>query len=309
MKTATTSLALVVTLGMLASSSIGCSSSSEKEDVDTASAISELRSPTGTFSEANAAKAFGGYRSDRANSSKVAAPGLGSAGGSSTQSIRLLDSASSAQSGCGANQPCACPNGGSLTYQAGSSPDGQLVRVTFDACGFEDGWGFDGKAILLASNKSLLGLDEPAASTPTAPKKPATGFGGEDDTTPDLREADDSGYGSGAKAFLVAAKGTATDGKRSLALSFALLRESPYSFLAVSVPDGKIVIGVSDDGRAIVRSKEGTWRCQSGARGWTCTSDKGQKMEVAEDADGATASNDSVTPPSDGPSEGIGAAF
>lgn len=283
MKTATSCLAVVV-LGMLASSSIGCSSSSEKEDVDTDSAISELRTPTGSFSQANAAKAFGGYRSERANSSKVAAPGaLGSSGGSSTQSLRLLDSASSAQSGCGAGQACACPNGGSLTYQASSSPDGQLVKVTFDSCGFEDGWGFDGKAILLASNKSLLGLDEPEA---TAPRKPAGTFGNEDGSG--LREAEESEYGSGAKAFLVAAKGTATDGKRSLKLSFALLREQPYSFLAVAVPDGKIVIGVSDDGRAIIRSKEGTWRCQSGSqsKGWSCTSDKGQKMDVSEETEG-----------------------
>ncbi len=297
MKNAITCLAAVVSLGMLASSSIACSSSEEKEEVDTGSALSQLRSPTGSFSEASAGKAFGGYRSDRASSSKVAAPSsIGSAGQSGTQSIRLLDRASSAQSGCGANQACACPNGGSMTYQAASSPEGQLVKVTFDECGFEDGWGFDGKAILLASNKSLLGLDKESAAPPPA-KKPATDFGSDTGSGSGLHEAEDTGYGGGAVAFLIAAKGTATDGQRKLALSFALLRESPYTFLAVAVPDGKIVIGVSDDGRAIVRSKEGTWRCQSGARAWSCTSDKGQKMEIAEEASGAVG----ALPSSDSP--------
>ena len=56
------------------------------------------------------------------------------------------------------------------------------------------------------------------------------------------------------------------------------------------------MIGVSDDGRAIVRSKEGTWRCQSGARGWTCTSDKGVKMDVSEEAPSELASNETPSP-------------
>jgi hypothetical protein len=60
--------------------------------------------------------------------------------------------------------------------------------------------------------------------------------------------------------------------------------EAQYAFLAVKVADGTIVIGVSDDGRAVVRSKEGTWTCQSASDGWSCKSDSGEALTVAEEA-------------------------
>jgi hypothetical protein len=261
-KTSTTALVAIVAL---ATSSIACSSSSDKtEDVDTGSALSALRAPTGSFSEKTAGKAFGGYRSDRANSSKVAPPGVAGAGGTRTQSIRLLDKASAA---CGQGQSCACPNGGSLSYTGASSADGQVVKVTFDECKFEDGWGFDGKAVALASKKSLLAIasDEPATD-----------------------------LGNGVVALLLAMKGTATNGARKLPLELALVTEGHYAFLAIAVPDGKIVIGVSDDGRAIVKSKEGTWTCNNASSGWSCTSDSGKSMTVTEEA------------PSESESEGAG---
>jgi hypothetical protein len=92
---------------------------------------------------------------------------------------------------------------------------------------------------------------------------------------------------------------------KQLPLEFALLTEAQYAFLAVSVPDGKIVIGVSDDGRAIVKSKEGTWNCHSSSKGWSCTSDKGKSMDVTEDiaSEGASASNDEASEPSDSSSD------
>jgi hypothetical protein len=273
-KTAITALAAALAMGTLVTSSIACSSSSSgQDDVDTDSALSALRSPTGSFSEQTAGKAFGGYRSDRSTSSKIAPPGVSSTG-TSTQSIRLLDQTSSAA--CSQNQ-CACPNGGTMTYQTASSPEGQAVKVSFDACGFEDGWGFDGKAILLASNKSLLGLTAPA---PTAPKPPSTSGLEEADG----EESAPKAGSTGAVAYLVAAKGTVSYGSKKSPIAFALLRESPYTFLAVAVPDGKIVIGVSDDGRAIVRSKEGTWKCRGTAQAWSCTSDQGKTLELKEEA-------------------------
>ena len=292
MKTATTALVALVVLGTV---SIGCSSTTTKgEEVDTGTALSALRSPTGSFSKASGASAFAGYRSKRADSAKVSAPDAAPSNGTSgTSSIRLLDRAATSQA-CSQGQACACPNGGSMSYSAQSSPEGQLVRVKFEACGFEDGVGFDGDAILLASTKSLLGIDAPAeapAKTGTsAPPSSADGASG------GLKEAQPSApTGSGsAVSVLLAAKGTITDGTRKLPIEFALLTEGHYAFLAVSVPDGNIVIGVRDDGNAIVRSKEGTWRCKSGARGWACTSEQGEVLEVAEE--GAPASDGSSAP-------------
>jgi hypothetical protein len=181
-----------------------------------------------------------------------------------------------------------------MSYSAESSSEGQMVKVQFEKCGFEDGFGFDGNAILLASTKSLLGLaaeDAPAKAPTTTTPPPSSGGGG-------LKEAEPAESapttGGNVVAVLLAAKGVATDGTRKLPLEFALLTESHYAFLAVSVPDGNIVIGVSDDGNAIVRSKEGTWKCKNASRGWTCTSDKGEALELEDD--GAVANSDSPTP-------------
>lgn len=293
-----TTLALAAAVA-LASSSIACSSPAEKEDVDTGSALSALRSPTGSFSKESAGKAFGGYRGQKANASKVSAPGVSGSGSSSAQSIRLLDRGTSS-SECGQGQACACPNGGSMSYSGESTSEGQLVKVTFDACVFEDGFGFDGKAVLLASTKSLLGVSEqpPPSSASGGLGTADFGQGG------GLTEADASESGAGAggggsyAALLIAAKGTASQGSQTLPLEFALLTEAHYAFLAVKVPDGSIVIGVSDDGRAIVKSKEGTWSCQSSAAGWSCKSDKGESLTVVEEAP-----SDDSAPSSNEPSE------
>jgi hypothetical protein len=273
-KTSTTAFVAIVAL---ATSAIACSSSSGSGDeVDTSTALSSLRTPTGSFSEATAGKALGGYRAGRADSARVSTPGasVGSASaGTKTASIRLLDKASAS---CGGGQSCACPNGGSLSYAAESNADGAAIKVSFSACGFEDGWGFDGKAVLLASKKSLLG-------TPAAPAAPAA----TDDTSasPDTGTgAVGTSFGSEYVSILVAAKGVASNGGNRLELEFALVAEAHYAFLAVQVADGKVIIGLSDDGRAIVKSKEGTWTCTTSATSWTCTSDTGKSMTVTEDS-------------------------
>jgi len=288
-KTATTALVAIVAL---ASSAVACSSSSGNTDeVDTGSALSSLRTPTGSFSEQTAGKAFGNYRSGRANSSKISTPGatVGSdTAGTKMASIRLLSNASAS---CGGGQACACPNGGSLTYSAEQNADGAAIKVSFDACGFEDGWGFDGKAVLLASKKSLLG-------TPVAPATPAAVPGA---TGAAAASADNgtaavgSSFGSEYVSILLAAKGTASEGANKLQLEFALVAEAHYAFLAVQVADGKVVVGVSDDGHAIVKSKEGTWTCNTTSNttgsGWTCTSDSGKSMTVTEDASSDTSAD------------------
>lgn len=285
-----TTLALAA-LFAVASSSIACTSPTEREDVDTDSALSALRTPTGTFSAETAGKAFGGYRGQKANASKVSAPGVSGSGTSATQSIRLLDRATSSQA-CRQGQACACPTGGSMSYAGTSSGDGLLVRVTFDACVFEDGFGFDGKAVLLASKKSLLGVSAeaapakaPAASSTDGDAAGLGEGGGLTEAAPVEPGGGSSNVIGGYAALLVAAKGTATTGNLSLPLELALVTEAHYAFLAVKVADGTIVIGVSDDGRAIVRSKHGTWKCTSSSSRWSCTSERGETMDVAEEAE------------------------
>jgi hypothetical protein len=292
-----TTLALAA-LVALASTSIACSAPTAKEDVDTGSALSALRSPTGSFSAQTAGKAFGGYRGQKANASKVSAPSPSGSGTSGTQSIRLLDRATTSAA-CGQGQACACPNGGSMSYAGESSPDGQLVKVTFDACVFEDGFGFDGKAVLLASTKALLGIAN-EASSPKAPSAPTgDAAGAEPAPSGGLVEADASEASEASEAsaggyvsLLLAAKGTATQGTKTLPLELALVTEAHYAFLAVKVPDGTIVIGVSDDGRAVVKSKEGTWSCRSSASGWACTSEAGESMNVVEEEESESSASE-----------------
>jgi hypothetical protein len=285
-----TSTSAFVAILALATSAMACSSSSGSGDeVDTSTALSSLRTPTGSFSEATAGHALGGYRAGRANSSRVSTPGasIGSASaGTKTASIRLLDKASAS---CGGGQSCACPNGGSLSYAAESNADGATVKVSFNACGFEDGWGFDGKAVLLASKKSLLGT--PAAPASAAPATPATPAATDGTTASPDTTADTTGTGAAGTSFggeyvsiLVAAKGVASNGGNRLELEFALVAEAHYAFLAVQVADGRVIVGVSDDGRAIVKSKEGTWSCTTSASSWTCTSDTGKSMTVTEES-------------------------
>lgn len=299
MKIAITALAAVIALG---TSSIACSSpaSDKGGEVDEGSALSQLQNPTGSFSDKTAGSAFGNYRAKKADSSKVATPGASGGSGTLPGSIRFLSETSGSQ--CQQGAACACPGGGTMSYTGSQTADGQLVKVAFDKCVFEDGFGFDGKALLLASNKSLLHIEGAPAAAPSAPSDPSTPPSDSSGLKP--AQGASAGGGTNAVAILLAAKGVASQGARKLPLEFALVTEGHYAFLAVKVPDGNIVIGVSDDGNAIVRSKEGTWRCTAGSAGWSCTSDKGQKMNVTEEApsEGSVTSGEPSAPsaPSDG---------
>lgn len=297
-----TTLPAFVAVVALASSSIACSAEEKTNEVDTDSAISALSNPTGTLTRESAGKAFGGYRQQRAESSKVSAPAA-NGGGIAPGSIRLLDQASAGQGGSQR-----CPSGGSMTYQAEQNANGALVKVRAEACSFEDGFSFDGNMVLLASKKSILGISAeesaPAPSKPSAPAKP----GSSDDEYGDsmggsgsgVSEAQGSSFGSGYVALLIAAKGTASYASKKTTLEFALLTESRYAFLAVKVNDGSIVIGMRDDGLAIVRTKNGTWQCKQSGSSWSCSNDKGEKLEAAEEASDLAdnESSPAVPPPS-----------
>lgn len=289
-------LPALVAVVALASGAVACSSNEESNEVDTGSAISALQSPTGTLTRASAGKAFGGYRQQRNESSKVSAPAQ-SGGGLSTQSLKFLDQTSSA----GRDGSQACPSGGSMTYQAEQNADGALVKVKATSCAFEDGFSFDGNMVLLASKKSILGISS-EASAPSAP--PSSSPSGSLEEGEGVSDAPSTGMGNGYVALLVAAKGTASYGSKKSALEFALLAESRYSFLAVKVDDGSIVIGLRDDGKAIVRTKNGTWSCNESGSRWSCTSDKGEQLEASEEleSEGSTGEIGSAVPAPSGSS-------
>ena len=265
MKTIASASALVA-LVALGSLSMGCSASpttgtgkgGSGHNVNTRTALSALKSPTGSFTKATASSAFGGYRSQRARSKQVSAPvpngGAGGGGNMGTRTVRLLDQATS-PGACASGQDCACPTGGTMAYESEQTPEGQLVSVQFNGCGFEDGMKFDGEAVLLASTTSMLGLAEEASP----PSDAASGQ---------------------IVALLLAASGTASQGGQSEVLEFALLTEASYAFLAVSVADGTVVIGVGEDGSAVVRSKDGAYQCKSEAKGYVCTSETGETLEI-----------------------------
>lgn len=285
----------VVAVALASSSLFACSSAAEPgSSIDTQSALSALSTPTGTLTKESAGKAFGGYRHQRDEGSKVATPTT-SAGGLSTSSIRLLDSSSGGS--CREGSSCACPSGGSMTYKGEQRSDAQLVKVRLDGCGFEDGVSFDGDVVLLASKKSLLGFaGSSGASAATPPPASKTGgatgggadLGGEGSGSGSesggLSDAPSTSFGNGVVALLVAAKGTLSYGAQRTALELALVTEARYTFLSVKVPDGSIVIGTSSDGRAVVRTKNGSWTCSSTAGRWVCTSDSGEKLDVTEEA-------------------------
>lgn len=306
-----TTLPALVAVVALASSAVACSAEEATNEVDSNSAISALRSPTGTLTRESAGKAFGGYRQQRAESSKVSAPAK-NGGGLGVESIKVLDQASSnAGQGQGGSQ--ACPAGGTMSYQAEQSADGALVKVKATACAFEDGFSFDGNMILLASKKSILGLSAEESSPPAkSGSSSSTGSAPSDDGDYDgagygdsmdgsgVSNSESNGMGGGVVALLIAAKGTASYGAKKSPLEFALLTEGQYAFLAVSVADGSIIIGMRDDGKAVVRTKNGTWNCSESGSRWSCTSDKGEKLDATEEA-GEVAEGESsgaVPPPS-----------
>lgn len=301
-----TTLPALVAVIALASSAVACSANEETNEVDSSSAISALKSPTGTLTRESAGKAFGGYRVQRAESSKVSA-GAKNGGGIGVESIKVLDQASS-NAGQGQDGSQACPAGGTMTYQAEQSAEGALVKVKATACAFDDGFSFDGNMILLASKKSILGLSAEESAPPSksgsSSSKGGTPSNDEDydgegygDSMDGVSSSDSSGMGSGVVALLIAAKGTASYGAKKTPLEFALLAEAQYAFLAVKVADGSIVIGMRDDGRAVVRTKNGTWNCSESGSRWSCTSDKGEKLEATEEA-GEVAEGEPSAPPS-----------
>lgn len=298
MKTALTALALTVSLG---AATMACSSSSSSERVDTQSALASLRSPTGTFSSQNGKAAFAGYSSKRADSSKVSTGSGGGSGTSRAQGLRILNQAAAGEAACTDGQACACEKSGSMTYTHESSADGDLLRIAFDACVSEDGEGFDGEAVLLASKKPLLGVKEGSktsspASTEGDADQPSAGDAADDglsEAQPETEAGDDFALPEGVVSLMLAAKGTAIHSGGKTPLELAMVTEAGYVYLSVTVPDGNVVIGLAKDGSAVVKPKDQTWTCSPAGQSYTCQSGDGEKLEIdaSEDAadDGASA--------------------
>lgn len=279
-----TSSAALVTF-VVATGSLACSASSSSDrTVSTTSALSALRNPTGTFSKATGREAFASYDSKRSEGNRFSGSSATSTGGGSTtaQSLRFLDTAEQLESRCSEGEACACPGGGSVRATHEATADGDEVQMSFDACVFEDGGAFDGQAMVLMSKKPLVDY---------TPKSAASG------------DAFDGPY----QAMLVAAKGVATHDGAETPLELALLVQAGYAYVSVTVPDGNVVVGVTDDGKAIVKAKDATWTCSTSASSYSCESDSGETIEIdgsedlgGEADEGATASagaEEQVLPP------------
>jgi hypothetical protein len=256
MKTLATALALTFTLG---ASTLACSSESSGGRVDTGTALSSLRSPTGTFDKSNATSAFAGFRDQRERSSNVAGaqPAGRAQTGSSQQGLRILNTAASLEANCSEGQTCACPGSGSASWSHESTAEGEVVRMSFAQCVFEDGDAFDGEAVVLASKEPLLGLERETGGA----------FG-------------DTGDLGGYASLLIAANGDMTHQGKTMALQFALLMEAGYTLLSVEVPDGSVVIGIAPSGKVIVMAKNETWTCAATAGAYACTSSSGEQLDV-----------------------------
>lgn len=295
MKTALSALAVTFTLGAL---SMGCSNETS-DSVDATSALDSFQNPTGSFTKETGGQALSSYKSEQAESSKVNRPGGGS-GGTKTQSLRLLSKTLDSKASCNEGQACACVGGGSFTYTLEQTKAGQAARFQFDKCVGDDNGGFDGQAILLVTQKPLIGIDGPARNKPAPPAKSGSSEEG------GLTEADDgstSGGPSGEDNLLFAAKGTAIEGNRRTPLEFALAYEQGYTLLAVEVKDGKVIVGLSPNGTVFVKAKQGTWVCTpSLSRGYQCKSaEGGDDVEIDAEpaeapAEGAS-SDDAYVPP------------
>ncbi len=259
------------------SSVFGCSSA-DKGGVAASSseALATIQNPTGTFDKNNGSQAFAGYKSNKRSSSGVASSGGGggsSAGGTTAQSIKFLAN----QTGnCNQNQACACPGGGTVTAAVERTNDRVELSLEMSACVFESGDSFDGKALLVQSQKGLI--DDS--------KLPAT-----------ARVSSADGTSS-----LLAMDGDATVAGKAQHVKLVLLEQHGWVYLSVEVPSGSLVIGVGADGTAVVKAKDTSWTCASSSKGYSCKSDGGLTDDAVEVEAGEVASASAGTAASTGAS-------
>ncbi len=245
--------ALAFSLGLFA-----CTSQDDNKPSKSAgAALGSVQNPTGSFDSDNASDAFAKWSSDKSSSSGLQSTGGGGSGGGSTttQSLHIL-SGTVQQTSCAEGAKCACPSGGSFSYEKQSSDYGPAISASFDKCVFDDGSGFSGDMLLLESDKPLLKSDKA-----------------------------DVGADDGGKSLLLAAEGTFTNGTDSINADVVFLHERGVDYLAVAVKDGKIVIGVREsDGAAVVYAKDTTWLCtRDESLDYTCKEQSsGKKVQATK---------------------------
>ena len=256
------------------SSVVGCSST-DKGGVAASSseALASIQTPTGTFDKTNGSQAFAGYQKNKQSSSGVASTGgASSAGGTTAQSIKFLAN----QTGnCSQNQACACPGGGTVTAAATRTNDRVELSLDMSACVFENGNAFDGRALLVQSQKPLI--DDS--------KLPKTAISSSAD----------------GEANLLAMEGDATVGKQKEHVKLVYLEQHGWQYLSVDVPSGSLVIGLGADGTAIVKAKDKTWTCESSSKGYSCKSDGSadDAIEVDSSASASTSTGSTAANTSD----------
>lgn len=246
----------------------GCSGSDSSDpfgaEPDYASVQQRIASPTGTVSERNMASIFSRY-SEQRDMSALGNVGLGTSTSTSTntatgstatthsQALRILGGSNGLTSSCTAlahgsvTGDCACPSGGSFTYdfsglrsvQQSSGPIDASLKVRFDGCHMND-VGLDGREFV------HFHVNRGGASV-------------------DLSSLD----------LILLADLTVSKAAEKHSIELAALVRQGEMEIAVAVDDGWVTIkatssGGTNSGTVVVRDRNGTWTCDVANGSGTC---------------------------------------
>lgn len=250
----------------------GCSGSDSSDpfgaEPDYAAVQQRISSPTGTVGERNMKAVFSRF-SEQRDTSGVANVGLGSstsdsseaASGTATthsQALKILGGSGGLTASCTALRQgnvtgnCACPSGGSFTYdfsgfravQQSTGPIDASLKVRFDACHMND-LGLDGREFVhVHASRGGSSLD------------------------------------ASSLEVLIVADLTVSKGAETHTIDLAArLREGQLE-MALAVDDGWITIratssGTAGSGSFVVRDRNGSWTCDVIDGAGTCHDERG----------------------------------
>ena len=273
------SLTSVASFGIVA---LGCSGGSGSSDPfgaepDYAAVQQRFSSPTGTISERNMSSLFARY-SDQKGASEMGNIGVGTstssgtstsdspapapATGTKSQALHILSGKSGLTASCSALAAgntagsCACPDGGSLTYDFGAirqlqqatGPIDASLKVRFEGCRQKD-LGIDGREFV------HVHADRGGSKA-------------------DLNTLE----------LLLIADLTVSKGSETHTIDLAARLKSGEFELALAVDDGWVTIratssGVAGSGTFVIRDRNGTWTCEVQGGAGTCHDAQGNSRK------------------------------
>jgi hypothetical protein len=259
----------LLALGSFGLVAAGCSGSDSSDpfgpDPDYASVQQRFSSPTGTVSERNMSKLFARY-SDQRDASALGNVGLGTStttttssgtSGTHSQALHILGGSSGLAASCSAlaqgstTGSCACPAGGSFTYDFGglravqqsSGPIDAALKVRFDACHMND-VGLDGREFVHVHAER----------------------GG---SSVDVNTLD----------ILLVADLTVSKGAETHSIDLAAMVRKGEVEIALAVDDGWVTIRATSSaagtGSFVIRDRNGSWTCDVQSGSGTCHDEQG----------------------------------